>query len=458
MIALRFSFLLLALTALGQIPVPAADKELTSFAPTVEKVLPSVVSVSTSRTLRLPPALRRFFGTDPYEKVQGLGSGVIVSADGYILTNNHVIENADEIIVSAGANKKEYKAKKIGADAGSDLAVLKVEDTGLPAVVFADSDQIRVGDVVLAVGTPFGLAQTVTMGIISGLGRGGMGIVDYENFIQTDASINPGNSGGALVDTSGRLVGINTAIFSRSGGNMGIGFAVPSNLAQQVLRSIREKGRVVRGYLGALVQPLTDNLAKALKVPQTTGALVAEISPGSPAEKAGLRNGDVITAVDAKPIPDPRQLRLVIGGMAPGTKTTLKYIRDGQEKSAQVELGELPAKESKIRRSSEDERSATGEGAEILDGITVTDLDESSRRSIGADAKLQGALIVDINEDSAAYKAGLREGQVIQEINREPVRNAADAMRLSQQAANQERVLLRVWSDNKSLYVPVERQ
>lgn len=275
----------------------------TTFAPIVEKVAPSVVSIHTSKSVRVPRGLRDFFGMPGpgmgRETQRGLGSGVIVSEDGFILTNRHVIEAADEISVHL-ADHREFKAKKIGADPGTDIAVLKIEATGLPLLPFADSDKARVGDIVLAVGNPFGLAQTVTMGIISGLGRGGMGIVDYENFIQTDASINPGNSGGALVDLSGQLVGINTAIFSRNGGNEGIGFAVPSDLAQEVLNSIRKNGRVIRGYLGTVIQPVTPELATAFKLKETTGALVADVTPGSPADKAGIEHGDVILSLDGK--------------------------------------------------------------------------------------------------------------------------------------------------------------
>ena len=300
--------MLLGLQAVAQQPETASGMPMT-FAPVVTKVAPSVVSINTSKTVRIPRGLRDFFGMPGpgagRERERGLGSGVIVSEDGYILTNRHVIDAADEIVVHL-ADQKEYKAKKIGADPGTDVAVLKIDAKGLPVLPFADSDKARVGDVVLAVGNPFGLTQTVTMGIVSGLGRGGMGIVDYENFIQTDASINPGNSGGALVDMSGRLLGINTAIFSRTGGNQGIGFAVPSNLAQEVLKSIRETGRVIRGYLGTVIQPVTPELASAFNLKEATGALVSDVSPGSPADKAGIQHGDVITTLDGKKVEGPR--------------------------------------------------------------------------------------------------------------------------------------------------------
>ena len=430
----------------------AAPGSVTTFAPVVEKVAPSVVSVRTSKTVKVPQALREFFGVPGQEVTRGLGSGVIVSEDGYILTNRHVIEDADEIVVGMGLDGKEYKAKKIGVDPGTDVGVLKIDAKGLPQIPFADSDKARVGDVVLAVGNPFGLTQTVTMGIISGVGRGGMGIVDYENFIQTDASINPGNSGGALVDTNGRLVGINTAIFSRSGGNMGIGFAVPSNLAVEVLKSIREKGRVVRGYLGTVIQQVTPELAEAFKLKEPGGALISEVSPNGPADKAGIKHGDVIVEVNGKKVAGPRELRLMVGALAPGATVSVKLMRNGQEQNVQVQLGELPQKESAI---SSGPNGAESSPATILDGITVGELNDASRRAINAPPGLQGAVITAVDTDSPGYRAGLRRGQVIEEIARQPVKNAAEAVRLSETLKKGESVLLRVWSDGQSRYVTV---
>src|SRR5947209_18743452 len=296
-----------AFSAAAQESAQTQQGGITTFAPIVEKVAPSVVTVFTTETVSRTQApfpfsddaLRQFFGgqlpqRQGKETLQGLGSGVIVSPDGYILTANHVVSGADEIMVGLGTDLRKFKAKKVGTDPGTDVALLKIDEKNLPAITFADSDKARAGDIVLAIGNPFGLRQTVTMGIISAVGRGGMGIVDYENFIQTDAAINMGNSGGALVDTQGRLLGINTAIFSRSGGNQGVGFAIPANLARDVMQSLREKGRVVRGYIGTSVQPLTPELAEAMKRKgQATGALVGEVVPKSPSEKAGMKTGDV---------------------------------------------------------------------------------------------------------------------------------------------------------------------
>src|SRR5205814_1995805 len=264
---------------IAQQPQQTHERIITTFAPVVDKVAPSLVTVFTTQTVSRgltaypfsDDALRQFFGgqlpqTQGKQTLQGLGSGVIVSPDGYILTANHVVSGAEEIRVGLGVDLRKYKAKKVGTDSGTDVALLKIEEKNLPAITFADSEKARAGDIVLAVGNPFGLRQTVTMGIISAVGRGGMGIVDYENFIQTDAAINMGNSGGALVDIKGQLLGINTAIFSRSGGNQGVGFAIPANLARDVMQSLREKGRVVRGYIGASVQTLTPELAEAMKL------------------------------------------------------------------------------------------------------------------------------------------------------------------------------------------------
>src|SRR5437762_5591378 len=330
-------------SAAAQEPAQTQQGVITTFAPVVEKVAPSVVTVFTSQTVsRASTAfpfsddtLRQFFGgglpqRQGKQTLQGLGSGVIVSPDGYILTANHVVSGADEIMVGLGTDLRKFEAKKVGTDPGTDVALLKIDENSLPSLNFADSDKARAGDTVLAIGNPFGLRQTVTMGIISAVGRGGMGIVDYENFIQTDAAINMGNSGGALVDVEGRLLGINTAIFTRSGGNQGSGFAIPANLAREVMRSLREKGRARRGYIGASMQTLTPDLADAMKLKgQPTGALVGELEPNAPAAKAGIKTGDLIAAVNGKKINDARELRLMIGSMPPATKAQIEVNREG---------------------------------------------------------------------------------------------------------------------------------
>jgi serine protease Do len=444
----------LTLPKVDKSSLPQASGAVTSFASVVERVGPSVVSIRTTKTERIPKALRDFFGFPGSETTQGLGSGVIVSPDGYILTNNHVTDGADEMIVNLGTGKKDYRARKVGADPGTDIAVLKIDATNLPAITFADSDAVRVGDVVLAVGNPFGLTETVTMGIVSGLSRGGMGIVDYENFIQTDASINPGNSGGALVDTAGRLVGINTAIFSRTGGNQGIGFAVPANLSMTVLQSIRERGRVVRGYLGTVVQPVSPDLAEAFKLKEATGALVADVAANSPAARAGIQSGDVILALNGKPVAGPRELRLLVSALPPGSTVRIRLSRNGQEMEVQPQLVELPKKEPEITG---DESGPDSSGSnKILDGVAVSDLTEETRQALQAPLGVRGAVVRDVALDSESYKAGLRKGFLIQEINRKTVRTVADATGLNRMLKPGKPVLLKIWSEGQTRYLTIK--
>src|SRR5437870_4993958 len=454
----------------AQEPVHAPQGAIASFAPIVEKVAPTVVTVFTTQSVSksvLPSpfsdeALREFFGEQLPQRqgkqtLEGLGSGVIVSADGYILTANHVVAKADEIMVGLGAELRKYKSKKVGTDPGTDVALLKIEEKNLPAITFADSDKARAGDVVLALGNPFGLRQTVTMGIISAVGRGGMGIVDYENFIQTDAAINMGNSGGALVDTEGRLLGINTAIFSRSGGSQGVGFAIPANLARDVMQSLREKGRVVRGYIGTSVQTLTPELAEAMKFKgQPTGALVGEVVPKSPSEKAGMKTGDVITSVNGKKISDSREVRLMIGSMAPGKKVQIEVNREGQNKNINVELAEMPAGEAEEGAETTPEESAQPEKATVFGGVAVADITDDIRTALNLSKDVKGAVIAEIDADSPAAKAGLREGDVIQEVNKQPVKNAKDLVAISKKLKPNEKILIRVWSQGRSGFVALE--
>jgi serine protease Do len=460
-----------ALSAGAQETAPTQPGVITTFAPVVEKVAPSVVTVFTTQTVsgtQAPfpfsdDALRQFFGGQLPQRqgkqtLQGLGSGVIVSPDGYILTANHVVSSAEEIMVGLGAELRKYKAKKVGTDPGTDVALLKIEEKNLPSITFADSEKARAGDIVLAVGNPFGLRQTVTMGIISAIGRGGVGIVDYENFIQTDAAINMGNSGGALVDTKGQLLGINTAIFSRTGGNQGVGFAIPANLARDVMQSLREKGRVVRGYIGASVQPLTPELAEAMKLKgQPTGALVGEVAPNTPSQKAGIKTGDVITAVNGKKISDARELRLMIGSMAPGSRAQIQVNREGQEKKFDVQLIEMPAgvtEEGGPEASPEE--STQPEKTTVFGGVAVADITDDIRSALNLPKEIQGTVIAEVDADSPAGKAGLREGDVIQEVNKEPVRNAKDLVAVSKKLKPNEKILIRVYSQGRSGYVALE--
>jgi len=336
-------------TSVDDSMLPRDNHPGTSFAPIIKKVTPSVVNIYTSKTMRLDPALRQYlhqmYGFDqvPSERrQQSLGSGIIVSPDGYILTNNHVVEGADEVKVALADEKTVYDANIVGTDPQTDLAVVKVTTENLPAITFADSGKIEVGDITLAIGDPFGVGQTVTMGIVSAKDRGGIGIANYEDFIQTDASINPGNSGGALVDAEGRLVGINTAILSRTGGNQGIGFAVPVNLARYVMERIVVDGKVTRGYLGVKIQAVPSEVAKQSKLSQQTGALIAEVTPGSPGEQAGLKSGDIVTEFDGKSVTDSRHLQLIVAEKPPGSQVSMKIVRGGKDQTLTVQLGELP--------------------------------------------------------------------------------------------------------------------
>jgi len=338
-----------AAVAAAAAPVRETVSMPSTFSPVVKAVLPAVVNISSTRIIRtssfgednpfgnLFPGFRM---PDRPQRQEGEGSGVIVSADGYIVTNNHVVDGATELTVSMG-DKRELKARVIGTDARTDIALIKVDARDLPHVTLGNSSTVEVGDIALAMGNPFGLGQTVTMGIISATGRGGLGIEDYEDFIQTDASINPGNSGGALVNTKGELIGINTAILSRSGGNQGVGFAVPVDMVRQVMTQLREKGVVTRARLGVLFEELTPKLASELGVKASRGAVVSQIIPDGPASKAGLQKDDVIVAMNGKDT-DGRLLKLAVGSMTPGTTIDLKVLRDGSERKYTVTLDRMP--------------------------------------------------------------------------------------------------------------------
>lgn len=393
------------------------------------------------------PFFRELFGDQaPPEREsreEGLGSGVIVTADGYIITNNHVVEGADELNVSL-SDEREFKAKVIGADPKTDIAIIKIEAEGLPTATLADSDRIRVGDVVFAVGNPLGIGQTVTMGIVSAKGRS-VGILDdvqgYEDFIQTDAAINQGNSGGALVDAGGRLVGINSAILSTSRGNIGIGFAVPVNLAASIMRSLIETGKVARGRLGVQVDPLTPELAEALGIKKDTrGVMIVEVVPDTAAERAGLKRSDVIVSVNERIVSSSNDIRLLISQLLPGTEVALQVIREGEEVVVKATLDAVP-----------------GEGLtenNLLEGITVDPLSDELRRQLSIPRTISGVAVSAV-EPSSPYAALFSEGMVILEINRRPVTDADSA----REALRDGRNLLYVYTRGaiRSLVVVVER-
>ena len=443
-------------------PINRDARPATSYSPVVKKVAPSVVNIYSTRfvkerTSRNPmmnnPLFRQFFGDQSQgddrertRKEQGLGSGVIVSPDGYILTANHVVADADEIKVAVPGNKTEFTAKVIGRDQPTDVAVLKIQATGLPAVTLADSDQLEVGDIVLAVGNPFGVGQTVTMGIISALGRNGFNFDGdrsrhLQDFIQTDAAINPGNSGGALVDVEGRLVGINTAIISSSGGNNGIGLAVPVNMARNVLERLVSGGKVTRGYLGVVPQDIDAGLAKQFNLTSQNGALVGDVMEGTPAAKAGLKSGDVILSVNGKEISDAHNLQLTISQCSPGTPVTLKIIRNGVDKTVMVNLAELPGATVANDSDNTDTESSM---ADALNGVTVADLNVNIRNQLRVPAGLNGTLVTDVATDSNSAEAGLQRNDLIVEINHQPVADSAAAVKLCK-AATGDQILVKVW-------------
>ncbi len=330
---------------------PRDRPNFVSLSPAAKKAMPSVVNIFTSKDVKVPrhpfmddPLFKRFFGDQLDGETQhssSLGSGVIVGPEGYILTNHHVVEAADEIELAL-ADGRKAPAKVVGTDPETDLAVLKVDLSGLPAVTFGNPDKLSVGDVVLAIGNPFGVGQTVTMGIVSALGRSHLGISTFENFIQTDAAINPGNSGGALVDASGNLVGINSAIYSRSGGSLGIGFAIPANLAKQVMEQIVRTGSVTRGWIGVEVQDLSAELAESFKLSNIHGTLIAGVLRGGPADKAGIKPGDILVAVETSEVLDSTSMLNLVAALEPGKQATLKILRNRGEMSVKVSVGKRP--------------------------------------------------------------------------------------------------------------------
>lgn len=430
-----------------------------SFAPVVKKVAPSVVKISVTGHAKIQrgqlpiddPFFRRFFGEPregrsmPSPRTEGMGSGVIVNAEGYILTNNHVVDEADEVKVTL-LDGRDFDAKVVGKDAKTDIAVLKIEGANLPYLPMADSDQLQVGDISLAVGNPFGIGQTVTMGIISATGRATLGL-DYEDFIQTDAAINPGNSGGALVDAAGRLIGINTAILSRSGGNQGIGFAVPVNLARMVMESLIEHGRVVRGFLGIMIQDVNPALAEEFKVKSGKGALIGEVTPNGPAAKAGLQSGDVITQFNGKEVVDSRQLRLRVASTSPGTKVPVKVLRSGKEQTINVVVKDMEG----AQLARKDSPRETSVGAP-LSGLSLGQLDPTSRRQFNIPPAVKGVLVTDVEPERAAADVGIRPGDVVQEVNRKAVTNEDEAFAAAEKG-NRNGTLLRIWSRGGSRFV-----
>jgi len=486
-----------------QAPVDRGVQVTTSFSPIVKKVAPSVVTVFTAKKvseqaggggnpLLSDPFFQRFFGgqnggqggdqengntPQPQSQPQrprtqeqnGLGSGVIVSADGYIVTNVHVVDRVDEIkveVTSPDGTKKKYDAKVIGKDDLSDIALLKIDAKDLPAMVLADSTKVEVGDVVLAIGNPFALGQTVTMGIISGLGRAvSDSSAEIQDFIQTDAAINPGNSGGPLVDTNGRMVGVNSAIFTRSGGYMGIGFAIPSNTVRYVIDSLLKKGRVIRGYLGVKLSIVTPDLAEKFNLPDESGVVVDEVEPDSAAAAAGVEAGDVIVDFNGQKVEDYHTLRLAVTAIPPGQKVSMTVIRDGKPKSLDVTLKELPdtAEAAPSPDGTESDNPAPApDTQELLPGVQIATLDAAIRRQLSNPpypADLKGVVVLSVDPDSAAAantsgSQGIQSGDVILEVEHKPVETAKEAIAAARNAKGG--ILLRVWTRGNPRYIVIK--
>jgi len=414
---------------------PNEGPSQTGFAPVVKKVLPEVVNISSSKVVKTPtgmgdmpmdPFFQQFFGgpngmfqAPRAQREHSLGSGVIVSPEGYILTNNHVVDGATDVRVTL-PDKREFQARVVGTDPKTDVAVLKISATALPAVTIGDSSKVQVGDYALAIGNPFGVGETVTMGIVSAKGRGNLGIEDYEDFIQTDAPINPGNSGGALINDRGELVGINTAIIAHgSDGNQGIGFAVPSNLARQVMDQILKNGKVTRGYLGIVPQDVTPEIAKAFGASEPTGALVGDVSPNTPASRAGLEKGDIILDLNGQPVADSNQVRMSISMMAPGSLVNLKVWRDGAARQITVKLGELPGQQERASNDNSGSENA-------LQGVSVENLSADDARQLGLSPNTTGVVVTGIDPASKAADSGLQRGDVIQQVNHQAVHNTRE--------------------------------
>lgn len=426
----------------------------------VEAARPAVVNISTTRTVKLQenlnpffedPFFRRFFGdrfkTPKERKTASLGSGVIVNSGGYILTSNHVIQGAEEIKVTL-YDKREFKGKVVGGDAMTDIGVVKIEADNLPTIKLGDSDKLRVGEKVFAIGSPYGLNQTVTMGIVSAVGRANVGIADYEDFIQTDAAINPGNSGGAMVNVKGELVGINTAIFSTSGGYQGIGFAVPTNMAKSVMESLISKGKVVRAWLGVTIQSLTPELAKQFDLKDEKGALVGDVVEGSPAEKSGLQRGDVIVEFEGKKIEEPNQLKNMVASTEPGKEVTLKIIREKKTETKEVTVSEL---------SAEIQKASKGEYDNLLKGVMAQDLTPEIYSRLNLPKNLRGVIVADIDEESPAA-AVIMQGDVIQEINKQKITSAKEYEKLVSTIKPGSDVLLLIYRGGASIYVTLSNK
>lgn len=446
--------------------VAILDKTAKAFTSVVKEATPAVVHVKVEKTVGARdygfhereffnnPFFERFFGPEfrrqmprqQERKQRGQGSGFIISKDGFILTNNHVVADADEITVTLSDNTA-VEAELIGSDPQSDVALIRIDHDGdLPVLPMGDSDELEVGEWVIAIGNPFGLSQTVTVGVVSAKGRSRVGINEYENFIQTDAAINPGNSGGPMLNIHGEVVGINSALFSRTGGYMGIGFAIPINMVKAINDQLKEHGEVIRGWLGVAIQDVDEELAESFGLDKARGILVSEVQSDSPADKAGLRQGDIITELNGIELKNVNDLRNRIALIIPDTDTELTIIRNGRERTIDVVIGEQPDDFGRMAKS-------PGEGDFLKKfGLTFQELTPELAEQLGYEGE-SGILVGDVEPDGAAASAGLKPGHLIQEVNKQPVENLRDLDEIWENAPNKNRVLLRVKAGRFSQYV-----
>jgi len=453
----------------AQVLVPGAAGDVIeaskAFSQVVNAVSPAVVNISTVKVVGRGNSA---FSEDPFFEFfndffnpfydgleknwreQSLGSGVIVSSDGYIITNYHVVSNAEKIRVTL-FDKRTFNGKVIGADPKTDIAVVKISAGGLPVLPWGDSDRLQVGEFVLAIGNPFGLSHTVTMGIISAVGRANVGIADYEDFIQTDAAINPGNSGGPLVGIHGDLIGINTAIFSKSGGYQGIGFAVPSNMARSIMEQLVKEGKVVRGWLGITIQELTPEMAKKFGYDGVKGALVGEALAGSPAERGGIRSGDIVLKYGGKDVEGPAELKNMVARSRPGEKVPVVLLRDRKQLRLIVSIGDQPGEQERPEA-----RPASGSPSSIFSGLSVINLTGDIARQLDLEGGESGVVVVGVRAGSPAEVAGLRRGDLIQEIDRMRVEDVEDFNRIAAAIQPDETVLMFINRAGRKFYLTVQ--
>ena len=438
------------------------------FAHVVKAVRPAVVNITASRVMGtgfpqtpdLPdwfkpgPQDKHFFGTPPFPNPRqeprgmGMGSGVIVSPDGYVVTNHHVVEGAKTVTVAL-LDKREFTGSIVGSDPQTDLAVIKIQGDNLPFIPWGDSAQLDVGDYVLAIGSPFGLHSTVTQGIVSAKGRGGMGITQYEDFIQTDAAINPGNSGGALVNIHGELVGINTAILSRTGGYQGVGLAIPANIGQHVYSSLITTGKVTRGFLGVGIQDVTPDLATSFNLDRPAGAIVTEVREESPADRAGLQRGDTIIRYEEQPIANPRDLQRVVTTTPIGTEVTMVVVRGGKEQSLHATIVARPVDQQVASAQQPGDESS-------LAGVTVEELTPRLAKQLGVGHTMTGVVVTGVRMGSRAEKAGLVQGDIIREINHESIQSLKEFRQTVKTLPNEQTILLFIHRQGTPLFLTVK--